>query len=47
MKIHKDCKIELAASKTRRYVITEPYLDMTRRAGHGRNKRRNYRRCPS
>lgn len=30
MKIHKDCKIELAASKdASRYVITEPYLDMT------------------
>lgn len=30
MKIHKDCKIELAASKDQtRYVLTEPYLDMT------------------
>jgi hypothetical protein len=29
MKIHKDCKIELAASKdASRYSITEPYLDM-------------------
>lgn len=31
MKIHKDCKIELAASKDEtRYSITEPYLDMTK-----------------
>ena len=29
MKIHKDCKIELAASKDEtRFAITEPYLDM-------------------
>lgn len=29
MKIHKDCKIELATSKdASRHVITEPYLDM-------------------
>lgn len=31
MKIHKDCKIELAASRDQtRYSITEPYLDMTK-----------------
>ncbi len=30
MKLHKDCKIELAASKdASRRVITEPYLDMS------------------
>jgi hypothetical protein len=30
MKIHKDCKIELAASSDEtRHAITEPYLDMT------------------
>ena len=31
MKIHKDCKIEMATSKdASRHVITEPYLDMTK-----------------
>jgi len=31
MKLHKDCKIELAASKEdSRYVLTEPYLDMSK-----------------